>query len=206
MQQFEESNQYLASQLNATEEMFQRQLADPALVSLRQHDPAEWTARNNEISQNIAHVQQQRDQSMQRYAAFKHQQMIDLKNREMQAMHDAIPDFKPDVHGEQAKKIMASIGYTPQEISQIFDHRLVKAALELGSLRSEAETLRAEKARAKESVKRVTKAIPKLQKPGKTRPQSRVTRSNLQTLAARARKSGSLDDAAAVISELGLAD
>ena len=206
MQQFDEQNQFLATHLNATEEMFMQQLNDPALVQLRQSDPAEWTARNNELSQQIAHVRGQRDQAMQRYAQFKSQQLQELKAREMQAIQQVIPDFKTDVHGEQARQVMSSIGYQPDEIKNIFDHRLVQAALELGNLRTEVETLRAEKAQAKESVKRVTKQVPKLQKPGKSRPQGRVTRSNLQNLAARAKKSGSLDDAAAVISELGLAD
>jgi hypothetical protein len=86
---------------------------------------------------------------------------------------------------------------------KIFDHRLVLAAVELGALRTEVETLRAEKSRAKDTVKRVTKEIPRLVKSGKRQDTTRpIQRNNVAKLKARAKKSGSLDDAAAVIENM----
>lgn len=204
MQQFDEANRYLAAHLNATEQLLQAQLDDPNLVRLRQNDPAEWSARREEIGQQVAQVQQARAHAMQQYSQFQMQQMTELKGREMQRLAEALPDFKSDVHGEQAKKVMASIGYQDTEISQIFDHRLVLAALELGNLRAEVETLRAEKSNAQQAVKRVKKDIPKLQKPGKQVTRKPIQRDNLARLRKRAAASGSVEDAAAVIEQMGI--
>lgn len=205
MQQFDDQNRYLAAHLQATESIFQNALNDPQLQNLRQSDPAEWSARREELGNNIAMVRQAREQAMQQYQAFQANSLTELKTRELAAIRQHIPDFEPGKQGEQAQKVMATIGYAPQEIAKFFDHRLVLAALELGNLRTEVETLRTEKLQAKDAVKRVTKTVPKLVKPGKTQPKV-VKRSNLSQLKARAKKSGSLQDAAAVIDEMGLVD
>jgi len=201
MEAYDGQNRFLANHLNAAEQHFTAQLEDSGLATLRVSDPAEWTARREEIGINLNQIRQARDQATQQYGAFQAQQLLDLKGRELASLKGAIPDFKAEVHGEQARNIMSTLGYTPQETSKIFDHRLVMAAIELGGLRTEVETLRAEKAKAVNTVKRVTKQVPKLQKPGKQTAASgkRITRSNVAQLKAKAKKSGNLQDAAAVI-------
>lgn len=204
MQQFDEGNRILAAHMQAMETMLGQQLEDPNLMRLRQTDPAEWSARREEIGNQIAGVQQARQHAMQQYAMFQQQQMGELRTREMNFLQQAMPDFKPDVHGEQARKIMGSIGYTPEETAKIFDHRLVIAALELGNLRAEVETLRAEKSNAQQAVKRVKKDVPKLQKPGKQQARAPIQRNNLARLKKRAAQTGSLEDAAAVIEAMDI--
>jgi hypothetical protein len=96
---------------------------------------------------------------------------------------------------------MSSLGYSDTEIGNILDHRLVLGALELATLRAEVEELRALKTRAADTVKRVKKDLPKLQKPGKqtNRSKSGIRKDNVQRLKERARRSGSVEDAARVI-------
>lgn len=199
MQQYDDQNRYLAAHLQASEQFFAAQFDDPGLATLRHSDPAEWSARREEIGQHLNQVRQARDHATQQYGAFQTQQLLDLKAREGAALQQAMPDFTPTVHGEQARKVMESIGYAPAETAKIFDHRLVLAALELRALRTEVETLRAEKSRAKDTVKRVTKEVPRLAKPGKRTENRPIRKSNVEQLKARAKKSGSLQDAAAVI-------
>jgi hypothetical protein len=199
MTQYDDQNRYLAAHLNASEQFFAAQFDDPGLAALRHSDPAEWSARREEIGGHLNQVRQARDHATQQYGAFQTQQLLDLKARESDSLKRALPDFTPTIHGEKARVIMESIGYAPAETAKIFDHRLVLAAIELGDLRTEVATLRAEKNRAKDTVKRVTKEVPRLTKPGKRQETRPIRRSNVAQLKARAKKSGSLEDAAKVI-------
>jgi len=82
----------------------------------------------------------------------------------------------------------------------VFDHRLVRGAIELAALRAEVEELRALKTKASKTAKRVKKDVPKLAKPGKQRRRGAgLKRSNVAKLRERARKSGNVRDAAKVI-------
>ena len=120
----------------------------------------------------------------------------------MQMLQEALPDFNAQ-HATLAKEVIGSLGFAPQEISQVYDNRLVRGALELGTLRARVAELEAQVAKAGDTAKRIKKTVPKLQKPGKaTSPQAkgrRLQRENVQRLQKRLRKSGSVDDAAAVI-------
>jgi hypothetical protein len=202
MTQYDDQNRYLSAHLNASEQYFAGQFDDPGLAALRHSDPAEWSARREEIGGHLNQIRQARDHATQQYGAFQTQQLLDLKAREGDALQRAMPDFTPTVHGEQARKVMETLGYAPAETAKIFDHRLVLAAIELGALRTEVETLRAEKSRAKDTVKRVTKDIPRLAKPGKKTEHRPIQRNNVEKLKARAKKSGTLEDAAAVIENM----
>lgn len=200
MQQFEQENTVMAQQLNALEGMFAHQLEDPALNDLRNTDPAEWTARREEIFQQVNQVRQVRQQAAQRYNEFIVENLRQTKEREMGYIREKVPDFG-DAQAGIARQTMQSLGYADQEIGAIFDHRVVLGVLELHALREENKLLREEKAKAKDTVKRIKKDVPKLTKPGKQRLQSKqgIERNRIQKLKDRARQSGSVEDAAAII-------
>ncbi len=203
MQLFEQNHQLLASHLNATEQIVAAKLEDPNLLRLRDTDPAEWTARNTEIARDLEAIRQSRTQAAQQYMHQRSQFDTQLKERETQALLQVIPDFG-ETHKATTRDLMKSIGYSDDEIKNVFDHRLVVAALELSALREENAQLRSEKERATDAVKRVKKDVPRLQKPGKQRlatPQG-IQRSNLARLQKRAAQTGSVNDAAAVIEQL----
>jgi len=200
MQQFEQQHTFLAQGLNVTEQLLTQELNDPRLVHLRESDPAEWTARREEIGQRLGSLRQARQQAAQQYDGFRTQQRAELKNREETALKERLPDFSGE-HVQIARGAMDSLGYSNAEIGEIFDHRLVLGALELATLRAENKQLREEKSKARDTVKRVKKDVPKLTKPGKQqlRGTKGVKRDNVTRLKERARKSGSVDDAARVI-------
>jgi len=200
MQQFEQQHSFLAQGLNVTEQLIAQELNDPRLAQLRESDPAEWTARREEIGQRVGQLRQTRQQAAQQYDQFRTQARGELKQREETALRERLPDFGTE-HVQIARGAMDSLGYNNEEIAEIFDHRLVLGALELATLRAENKQLREEKSKARDTVKRVKKDIPKLTKPGKQqlRGPKGIKRDNVTRLKERARKSGSVDDAARVI-------
>ena len=200
MQSYEQQNVYLAQNFAATEQMLAAELESPRLNALRESDPAEWNARRTEIGDRIGQLRQARQQAAQNYQNFTNQQQLELKQREMQSLQQAIPDFSAG-HRDLAKTTMQTLGFSDAEALQVFDHRQIIAVLELATLRTEVETLRAEKNKAKDAVKRVKKDVPKLQKPGKQSAKGKrgLKRDNVARLKSRAKKSGSVDDAAKVI-------
>lgn len=203
MAEFEQHHRLLATHLNATEHLIAGKLEDPAMLLLRQQDPTEWTARNAEIARDLEQVRNARANAAQQYNIHVHTNKQQLKEREQGYLLERMPDFT-SANQTQSRDVMKSIGYGDEEIGEIFDHRLVLAALEMHNLRAENAILKGEKETAKDAVKRVKKTIPKLTKPGRQRqpnPQG-IKRTNLAKLQQRASKSGSVDDAAAVIYEM----
>lgn len=207
MQQFDQEHQFMAAHLNALEQVQQSRLNDPHLAALRESNTAEWNARRTEIGEEIGRIQQLRNELIQRYDTFSTQQKIDLRNREAQALRDAMPGFDSD-DAALARRTMESLGFNEQEVKSTFDHRVVMAVMELANLRDEVAALRQEKSKALDTAKRVKKTVPRLQKPGKqsspAAQKRRIGRDALAKAKARAKKSGSVKDAASVIEQMGI--
>ncbi len=202
MQQWQQVNYALAAQLNAVEQMLSQEAQSPQMEHLRQTDPAEWTARQQEMQRRFQTLQGARQQAMAAYQQHQHTTLTQLKEREQKALKDAVPDFGPQ-HHQQAWETMTSLGYTADELKQVFDHRVIVGALEMHRLRAENAELRAQKEKATETVRRVRKNVTPMAKPGKRQAKSgqAVQRDNLAKLRARAAKTGRVEDAAKVIEQ-----
>ncbi len=201
-QMYEAQNHYLAQTMLGAEAIVAAELEDPRLAEIRERDPAEWTARREEIGQRLQGLRNHRTQAAQAYANTITTMKQQLRDRELAALSQAKPDFGTKDR-DTVKTLLGDMGYSAQEISEVYDHRMVLGALELANLRAEVQELRALKTQAEQTAKRVKKEIPKLQKPGKQRVQAKgLNRDNLSRLKDRARKSGSIDDAAKVIEQL----
>ena len=200
LQQYEQNNHLLAQQLNIAERLVAAELEDPRLMELRQRDPAEWTARREEIGQRLGALRQARQQAAQHYQSFVEQTLAQTRDAELNALQSAVSDFNPEKRAA-ARETLASLGLTAEEVSNIMDHRLVVGAIELAELRKEVAELRKLKESAQNTVKRVKKEVPKLQKPGKARSSRPVKRDNVAKLRERAKKSGRVEDAAKVIEQ-----
>ena len=200
-QQYEQANQLLAQQLNAAEQLVAAELEDPRLMELRQRDPAEWTARREEIGQRLGALRNARQQAAMQYQQFTEHAIQQVRERELAALQQAVPDFN-DEKRNQARETLASLGMTTEEVSNVMDHRLIAGAIELARLRKENAELQQLRESAKDTVKRVKKEVPKLQKPGKARSANPVRRDNVAKLRERARKTGKVEDAAKVIEQL----
>ena len=188
--------------MQVAENIVAAELQDPRLADLRERDPAEWTARRDEIGQRLQGLRNARIQAAQAYDQYTGTMKQQLRDRSMAAIAEHIPDFGKS-HRDEVKSLLGDMGYSPVEIGEIYDHRLVLGALELSAARKELAELRALKEQAENTTRRVKKDIPKLQKPGKQRRAGAgVKRDNLSRLKNRAAKSGSVQDAAKVIEQL----
>jgi len=202
MREFEQQNALAAQNFGVTEQIIAAELNDPRLAELRHADPAEWSARREEITNKIGAIRSAQQHAAANHNHFKTQHLTGLRQREQEALSTAIPDWS-DNHRKLAEATMSSIGYSQDEVGQIFDHRLVVAALELAVLRNEVSGLREQKNSATDAVKRVKKEVPKFQKPGKQRLSgARVKKDSLAKLRKNAQNSGSVGDAAKVIEHL----
>lgn len=206
--EYDRQNHILASSMQIAEQVVMAELQDPRLAELRERDPAEWTARREEIGQRIGALRQQRQQAAAAYEQFVNSNRAQLRAREEASLLEAIPDFGAK-HKATARSVMSSFGYSDREIGEIFDHRLVQAALsfdatkqKLAAAEAELAELRALKKQGKDAVRRVKKDVPKLAKPGKGRRKPVVRRDRVQQLRKKAAKSGSVKDAAAVIEQM----
>jgi len=197
-QGYEQQNHFLSAQLQAAENIVAAELNDPRLTELRESDPAEWTARRDEIGQRLGGLRNARIQAAQAYEQFSYNNKAQLRAREETALLESIPDFGKS-HRATARDLLSTLGYSVPEISEVFDHRVIKGAIELSGLRSEVAELRLLKEQAGDTVKRVKKDIPRLTKPGKQRGKPRIKRDNVTSLRDKARKSGKLGDAARLI-------
>jgi hypothetical protein len=200
-QNYEQQNHFLAAQLGVAENLVAAELNDPRLTELRESDPAEWTARRDEIGQRLGGLRNARIQAAQAYEQFTNTNQAQLRAREEAALLESIPDFGKK-HKADAKELLSDFGYSEHEISHVFDHRVIRGALELKALRSEVAELRLLKEQAGDTIRRVKKDIPKLTKPGKQRGKPRVKRDNVSRLRERAKKTGKVEDAARLIEQL----
>jgi len=179
------------------------ELNDPRLTRLRESDPAEWTARRDEIGQRLQHLREVRMKAAQAYDQYTQQTMQQMRERELKALNEAVPDFGKE-HAQKARETLNSLGMSEQEIGNVMDHRLIRGALELAELRAEVNELRELQSKAKNAVKRVKKDVPKLQKPAKQQRKSAsgLQRDKVAQLRQRARKTGRVEDAAKVIESM----
>jgi hypothetical protein len=194
---YRRSTAKLAEERKATEQQFQQRLQD---YEQQNTLLAEWTARREEIGQRLGALRNARQQAAQNYQNFVAQNMKETRERELTALQSAVPEFG-DAQRTTAKDTLASLGLTAEEVGNLMDHRLIVGALELAQLRKENAELKQLKESAQNTVKRVKKEVPKLQKPGKSRTAKPVRKDNVAKLRERARKTGRVEDAAKVIEQ-----
>lgn len=202
-QEYEQAAHATATVLNLSERMLSEELNSPVMAQLRQSDPSEWTARRTEIEQRINVLRNVRAQAAAEYARFAETTKRQTYDREMKALKEAVPDFDVSTHGKKASEAMASLGFSPAEIANLLDSRVIRGALELAELRTEVQSWRDKAKKAKETASRVKREVPKLQKPGKTRSANatgaRVDRNKVQALSKRLNSTKNVRDAAKLI-------
>ncbi len=109
-------------------------LTQPAedLTALKDQDPIGYAvkmAENMEREKQLQAVRAERE-SLQAKQASEHQERLRQHiNSEQERLRSAIPDFGDEVKGEvirkEIKDYAKSVGWTDQELSQVYDHRAV---------------------------------------------------------------------------------
>ena len=165
---------------------------------LQQENPSEWAAKRQQFGERQARLNQAKDQSAQQIQqAVKRQEAEAAEaanqtlEREHQTLLEKVPSWNDEnIRAKEAAEIadyLDSIGFAADEISSLKDHKLIiLARAALGQQGPSKKKL----ALAKKKVE----SIPKLVKPGASRPQSHGATSAAQKATAKAKQTGSLDD------------
>lgn len=202
LEQFQTEQHQAAAAVAFAEQLITSELQSDAMKQLRETDPAEWSARREEAQQRLQQLHSVKQQQALRYQQFTQQQQQQLMESEAKILREQY-DFD-QAKAEKAHSALKALGLSDQEAFGVTDHRLIVGALRLAEAEAELENFRARARKADETVKRVKKEIPRLQKSGKANTPvnaEMAQRRKQKELLRKARKSGSLKDAQAVIAE-----
>lgn len=172
-----EKNKILISQL---EQLVAGDMNSPEMTALLAQNPAQWqqyNARHQQGMQVLAQMRKQLDDQAEQVSAQQAQQMQAQLAQEQQLLFQAEPEWD-QTRSQEVVQYLHNLGFTPQEVGSVVDHRLV---------------IMADKARQFDAAKATQKARP-APKVKTLVPRRRATKSNgaLEKLA----QTGNLDDAA----------
>ncbi len=183
-----------AQRLQVIEQLLQQQNQGEDLSSLKTEDPIAYAvamAEKVEREKQLQAVQAERQRVQQEQAAHQQAQLQKHIQGEQAKLMEAIPDFKDDVKAEVVRRDIRnyakSIGFTDQELSQVYDSRAVLALYKA----AQYDKLMANKGAATKKVATAPKTI----RPGTSNPQSSENEA-MKKERARLRQSGNKKDAA----------
>lgn len=182
-----------AQRLQVIEQML-AQSPQEDLSALKETDPIGYAvkmAEQVEREKQLAAVRYERAQVAQRQQAEQEARLKSVLNQEAERLRAAIPEMSDEVKGEVVRKeikdFARSIGFSEQELAQVYDHRAVVTlykAMQYDKLQKSKP----------QTAKRVAEA-PKTLRPGATQ-QSNPNEDAVKKLKGQLRKTGKQRDAA----------
>jgi len=119
-----------AQRLQVIEQMLTQPTED--LTALKDNDPVGYAikvAENMEREKQLAAVRAERESVQARQVAENQERLKSHIAQEAERLRSAIPDFSDEVKGEVIRKEIRdyakSVGWSDQELSQVYDHRAV---------------------------------------------------------------------------------
>lgn len=199
-QQFEQALVQQAQFFQSVKNMLIGEYNTPEMAQLRSSNPGEYAAKVQEFQQKSNFIDQLYGQISHDYTAYQEkayservQQMQDLRRKEIENLNLAIPSWGPELIDQLNSYLNTGYGYSPQELNAVMDSRQIIIAHK-AMLYDEMK-----KAGIKER-KKISK-IPNTLKPGKnTADKTKIK--GLQAAKNKLKKSGSVKDAAIVLSQL----
>jgi hypothetical protein len=168
------------------------------LAELKETDPIGYAvkiAERSEREKQLAAVRQERLKLEQQRQAEQQERLRTQIASEADKLRSAIPDMADEVKGEVLRKeirdFAKSIGFSEQELAQVYDHRAVVTlynAMQWQKLQSQKVS----------ATKKVAEA-PKMLKPGTTGKQSTAEQDAVKKLQQRLAKTGDRRDAARLL-------
>jgi hypothetical protein len=154
-------------------QVIEQMLAQPEedISSLKDQDPIGYAvkmAERVEREKQLAAVRQEREQVMARQAMEQQAQLQQHLSQEVERLRATIPDFADEQKAatlrQEIKGFATSLGFSEQELSQVYDHRAIVTLYKA----MQYDKLMQGKPQA---TKKVNEA-PKMLKPGVTQPRS----------------------------------
>jgi hypothetical protein len=123
-----------AQRLQVIEQLLQQQSGTENLAELKENDPFAWQqkmAEQYERDKQLSAIQAERQRVMQEQAQQHSQVLQSHIQHEQQKLVELIPEFKDDAKAEVIRRDIRSyaksIGFSDQELSQVYDSRAVSA-------------------------------------------------------------------------------
>ena len=183
-----------AQRLQVIEQLLSQQDSSENLQELKESDPIAYAikiAERSEREKQLQTVQAERYRVQQEQQALQSQSLQQHIQTEQEKLKTIIPEFKDDAKAEVVRRDIRnyakSIGFSDQELSQVYDSRAVQTLYKA----MQYENLVAGKAGATKKVA----AAPKTLKPGTSNPQSSEQEVQKKEFA-QLRKTGNKRDAA----------
>lgn len=168
---------------------------------LRENDPAEWTAKQQEYAQRFQQFESVKRQARAQLSQYQQAQQAQHNERlrakvaeESQKLTEVLPEWKDEKVASQEResiaKYLSDLGFNQDELNQVYDHRLILLARDGMAYRN----LKA----GKPEVEKKVKKLPKFVKPG-TKRQVDPKLSKLKEARQRLKSSGSVEAAAELL-------
>jgi hypothetical protein len=123
-----------AQRLQVIEQLLQQQSGTENLAELRENDPIAYAlaiADRSEKEKQLSAIQAERQRVQQEQAQQQAQVLQSHIQQEQQKLVELIPEFKDDAKAEVIRRDIRSyaksIGFSDQELSQVYDSRAVSA-------------------------------------------------------------------------------
>ncbi len=202
-QDLESSVRDSAAVLQALEQQVLARYQQIQWDQLRQDDPAEWTAKRTEFAQAqqaLANAKQnlakQYQEGQEKLSKQKDADKAERLAREFDALKAAWPEMgdeqKADAERSALRSELEARGYSAQEIDAIDDHRVLLMARDAKRWRDSAS-------KADAAKKKVVKIAGKVLKPGARQGKADIQQQAEKSLRDQLRKSGRVEDAAALL-------
>jgi hypothetical protein len=189
--------------LNSVERALESEFSSINWNELRANNPTEWAVKRQEFQERKGALGKMRqeaaqewDRNQQARTQENEAQMAEAIQREHRSMMAKVPEWKDDsvMQAEQAslRDYLLDSGYNEQEIGEAYDHRaivLARKAMKYDAMQSTG----------KAATKKVVKLGKKVLTPGAKRSKGAAKQDAEGRLRGNLKKSGSLDDATALI-------
>ena len=198
-----------AQMMQLAEQAIVADLNTPEMAQLKAQDPARWLLMEREAQAKLSNIQQARQYAAQQWqqqqqtaSAVQQREFASYLNAEQEALQQQVQargvDWTPEQRGKLSDFLINRYGFSANDVSQVYNHRLVLLALD--AMQNTAKVTDMEKKAS--VVKEKIKHAPPMQKPGKVTGKLQVERNRIANLKGTLKKSGNLRDAAAVIESL----
>ena len=200
--QLEQERQMYANGLQMLQEQQSAKLNDfenTDWTTLKEEDPYAYMLKKDEYrdaQEKAANVVQQQQLIQQEQAQGAQKARAHFVQQEYNRLVDALPEWndKDSTIKKDVQEYAASVGFRPEEISQLADHRsvlVIKKAMEFDRLTTKVAP-----------KKKEVKKVPKVQKSGRGNSNEDAATEAMNKKRARLRKSGKQDDAASLFFDM----
>ena len=201
-QQLEQERQMYANGLQMLQEQQTAKLQDFDKVeweTLKQEDPYAYMIKKDEYrdaQERVNNVAQQQQQVQNEQMQQAQQAKTHFIRQEYTRLVEALPEWedKDSTIKEDVRKYAAEVGFLPDEINQLADHRsvlVIKKAMEFDKLTKKVAP-----------KKKAVKKVPKVQKAGRGTSKEDTAAEALKAKRTRLRKSGKQQDAASLFYDM----